>query len=395
MGKTITKAIKPGTITLEKSLAKAIKLIKTCPYKGTHIKVELEGHLVRDFPNGNFGNNSYCATFIKDHVSQEALDALVFCKFYFDGSVDSEFTFTLPIDKVTLVVEFIKAFKELALAVGNGLNTTGAGMHIAILSNTAGKYPLTRRSITSPYQENFVHTMNRLLPALYFLGSANAISRNLRFRHPQVDLHSKHNAITGHKGVFEYRVFETCYDKPEAFLDFVCVIAKTLQFYSGKLVEFPFFGTIGELAMPDNAYHLGRFYFTLDHIKALDLGLAILKPDHKTIEQLKKERNFGVNLQEMTVKEQAEMNRWKAEHVAQKEVFEKKKQEIGDAICKRIAEEESLGYVSFNLEERQIAIDTLIESQTQAQGVSITEDEFIKQKKTLKQAGLGYALVTV
>lgn len=288
------KSIKPVLLSLEDSVKKAITTIKECPYQGKYIKVELEGHINR---NRRIWSNEKCEDFMKENVSPEARRALVFGRFYVDGSVDSEYTFTVPIDGVYYVLEYIEAFKKLSeIASDNSVNkldVRGAGMHIAILNDPDGVYPGGNR-LNAYCADSFRYSMNKLLPALYFLGTGNAKSRPLGYRVPKVDLRDKYSAITGHTNVFEYRVFDTCYDNPKTFLDFFCVIAKTMQFYSRDKIVLPFFDTIGKLQIPDNGYHLSRFYFTANHIKALDLGLAILKPDHKTISQLKKERNFTI-----------------------------------------------------------------------------------------------------
>lgn len=288
--KKIAKPIVPDRpLTLEESVAKSITTIKNNDYKGTFIKVELEANMSRRW------DDSQCKEWIERNVSQEARDALIFSMFYNDGSVDSEYTFTVPIDKPYVVCEFIEKFKEMqGEGAGSLFDTTGAGMHIAILNSRDGNYP-RGNSLNNTCQGNFAASVQSLLPALYFLGSSNATSRSLSFRVPSVCAGHKYNAINSVPGVFEYRLFDTCYDKPKTFLDYFCVIAKTMQFYKKEQVKMPFFGTIGELSLPDAGYHLSRFYTTTKHLEALDLGLAIIKPDHKTISQLKKERNFTID----------------------------------------------------------------------------------------------------
>lgn len=322
--------IKGSILSLEDSVKKAIKTIKTSAYKGTFVKVELEAQINR---NRSVWDDSRCAEYILDNISQKARSCLVFGKFYVDGSVDSEYTFTVPLDNVYEVLEYIKAFKKLAQEAGTGMSVKGAGMHIAILTNPDGVYP-EDNGFDQVYAKNFAYSMTKLIPALFFLGSSNAISRGLNYRPPKIDIDDKYAAITGHAGVFEYRVFETCYNKPEAFLDFFCVIAKSLQFFSPTKVTLPFFDTIGKLLIPDNGYHLSRFYFTANHLKALDLGLAILKPDHKTIEQLKKERNFQVT-EDKIVEEDQKLERelnLEFEIVQRqfKDKLEKRKQQLSD-----------------------------------------------------------------
>lgn len=322
-----------------------IEFIKKCPYKGTHFKVELEANLNRRDGHvscltcrgrgyrlcrecsdgfidgtrklvcdtcrgwGRFGckncsqtgskktktmNDSECAAFIFAAVSKEAKDALVFSLFYPDGSVGSEFTFTLPLEKAFYAIEFINAFKALSEHIGGGLDTNGAGMHLAILNNPSGVYP-AGNNLDSKCLNNFVNAMEHFLPALYFLGSASFKSRGLGFRGPKISTgkSSAINYMAGGQGVCEYRFFETCYERPEAVLDDLCVIAKTLQFYKPVSTKLPFFGKIGKIGIRDGL-GVHRFYFTEKHLKALDEGLKYLMPDHKTVAQLKRERNFTI-----------------------------------------------------------------------------------------------------
>lgn len=239
-----------------------------------------------------------CQEFILEHVTAPARNALIYGRFYNDGSVDSEYTFTLPIDKAHLVVQFIEAFKALAQEINTDrpdftMNTSGAGMHIAILNSSDGNYP-GGNSLTGSYTNNFIRAMKPLLPALYFLASPDHKSRGLRYRGPKIEtcLQNKYTAISGSHGVFEYRIFETCYDRPLAFIDNMIVIAKTLRYYKSTPTDTSL--KIGNLGIKDGQ-GIDRFYYSVKHIEALDKGLAVLKPDYKTITQLKRERNFTLS----------------------------------------------------------------------------------------------------
>lgn len=357
------KVLQSKEVERDSAVKNAIKYIKSCAYKGTAIKVELEAELNREggssrecdncYGNGSidcgfctdgetegadgewvsctecegygtiscdfcdgigegqnswgaFENESDCRDFIISHVSPEAAKALIYSKFYNDGSVDSEFTFTLPIDKAPLTIEFIKAFKELGETIGNGIDVSGAGMHIAILNSKSGNYPGGNK-VDWDLTASFAKSMGHLMPALYFLASADHRSRDSYFREPKVD-DTKYCAVNTDSNCFEYRVFETCYDCPERILDFICVIAKTLQFYTKKKVDLDFFGKVGPLDFGGQGEGIERFYFTEKHLDALALGVKVLKPDYKTFAELKKERNFKLSksrLKKTSVKEDA------------------------------------------------------------------------------------------
>lgn len=357
------------TLDRDAAVAQAIQFIKDCPYKGTAIKIELEAELSRDdystpgscsdcdgagfgyceycndgeiyseiegyttCPNcdgdyelrcstcdgtgdgpgfnSNFSDEKDCEDFILEQVSNEAQKALIYRNFYNDGSVDSEFTFTLPLDKASYAIEFIQAFKTLADEIDNGLDTDGAGMHVAILNSKNGNYP-RGNSLHYPYVKNFADGMQHLLPALFFLGSADYRSRDIGYRMPQVS-DDKYSAINYSSDVFEYRVFETCYDRPETILDYICVIANSLQFYGPAPTVLPFFGKVGKLSFGCRGEGLERFYYSQKHLDALRLGVDVLKPAYKTYSQLKKERNFKVSVNKVK-KDQVRLHyQWREE----------------------------------------------------------------------------------
>lgn len=335
-------------IDKEEAINKAIDYIKSCPYKGTGVKIELEANLNRESSRrkckacGGTRNHSCsnckgesdgcsicggtnivaCSTcegtgtvkskvtmsipqtdkFIMNHVSPEAREALVYHQTYFDGSVDTETTFTLKLSDVRYAIEFIKAFKDLAEYLQTDLNTSGAGMHICILNSPDCNYPGGNK-LDTRRANNFKKSMTHLLPALFFLASSCHASRRLNYRIPQIALNYKYGAISGQKGCFEYRVFETCYDRPEAILDDLCVIANTLQFYHYREKSLPFFGKIGKFGFKDIGVGIERFYTTETNYAALMAGVKVLKPSYKSMYALRKERNFRITLDKIRKKE--------------------------------------------------------------------------------------------
>jgi len=256
-----------------------------------------------------------------DISSFQVIEGLKYAEFYRDGSVDSEFTFTVDFDHIDLALEFIKAFKALSVAIGGGLDTHGAGMHIAILNSPDCHYPGGNR-LKDVCTYNFVDAVSPLLPALYFLGSADFRSRGTGFRRPYISSpwHNnahKYAAINGRDGCFEFRVFETCYQRPEAVIDFLIVIAKALKYYSPKSVDTRM--KIGRIGWKDQGEGLARFYYTSDHLKALDGGLRLLKPEYKSMEQLKQERGFNFGVGDIKKVEQERREEWRKEYEGVKE----------------------------------------------------------------------------
>jgi hypothetical protein len=237
-----------------------------------------------------------CNDFLHAHVSPEAVQALTYSEFYNDGSVDSEFTFTLKLDDLGYAVEYLDAFNALADAIGGGMDTDGAGMHLSVL--TSGVYP-SRDRLDADKLENFSREVTKLLPALYFVASPDHNSRSLQYRPCRI-APDKYAAISTHDGYsLEYRIFETCYQRPTALLEDFEVIANTLKYYSNRTVS------LNEAVTVASSGYRGvaRFYDNSRRLKALNDGLPFIKPKDKTVTKLKSERGFKINAKALALKD--------------------------------------------------------------------------------------------
>lgn len=243
-----------------------------------------------------------------------------FAKFYNDGSVDSELTFTVKLDnpenvfKIPLVIE---AFVEMAAAMGSEMNVKGAGMHTAFIWHPTANYPSSHddypveqysdsRRLDSLSLKHYKKAVTQLLPALYLLGTTNEISRGLNYRLPKVVVdyraesrsgNAKYAAITYRQGAMEFRLFDTCYDNIPAFLDNVVVMCNTLKYLSPKYKSPGIAGKVaGRMAFGnDSNDKLERLYSTVHHLEALNIGLERIKPSYYTIKEIKAARSFAKN----------------------------------------------------------------------------------------------------
>lgn len=431
----------------EEALDKALSFIKNCPYKGKGIKIELEANLHRDStpqictvcsgtgevlcneclgelsecgecsqigymdcePCGGSGrtiravrrmDEQMCQDFILSNVSDNAKNSLVFSKTYYDGSVDTEFTFTLPLEKARYSIEFIKAFKKLADALGTKLEVHGAGMHIAILNSSTCKYP-GGNSLDARRTRNFKYSMNRLLPALFFLASSDHKSRRLNYRSPSITS-NKYSAISYNKKCFEYRVFETCYDRPEAIIDNICIIANTLRYYHYRKITHPFFGKIGTFSFLDMGLGIERFYKNETNFRALMAGIEVLKPSYKTIAQLRKERNFRLSLEKIKHKEKIKENLWKGEYKIKKSAAENDYEEAKKNYAKLYsAYKQNPSTIGYSEEEfkalypnKEKFIKEYLENDDSFTVLNDTEQSYIEKKKAVLEEQIS-AVITI
>lgn len=221
---------------------------------------------------------------------------LVYSRFYNDGSVDSEWTFTLSMENpesVFMLPKFLELFSDLANEIGGGIDTQGAGMHIALLNSSDCSYPYERTSVQQNRFGNYKRSMQLLIPALFFLGSPDNVSRPLHYRKPQIEM-SKYSAVN-YNGALEFRVFETCYKRPEAILDDVVVMANTLKYWRDEFKSCKIERVCRQVRFGnDKDRTLNRFFLDKDQLLVLNKGIQQLKPAYATIGEVKKQRSFNI-----------------------------------------------------------------------------------------------------
>jgi hypothetical protein len=295
---------------LEKALADLRKI------GVTGIKVELEASMRRGY--SEYGSEDDCFRFIMGRIAEytntvwqenqdyneehNPFEWMTFARFYNDGSVDSELTFTVPINDIQNVLnieQVIRAFRELGDETGH-FDVTGAGMHTAVIFSEDCSYPASS-DIHPTKLVNFKRAMTQLLPALFFLATTNEVSRALRYRKPSVSLNrhdgeGKYSAIAYRQGSFEFRVFDTCYETPESIFDNIVVIANCMSYLTMRYKS-PSLG-VGCSSIDFGTDHnnlVSRFYTSVDHLDVLNAGLKAIKPSYYTITEIKRQRKFELS----------------------------------------------------------------------------------------------------
>lgn len=248
------------------------------------MKFELEAHLFRS----SSWSETKCSNFIDKFVGPELMKKVVFRWFYNDGSVDSELTITLATEDAHLIIHWIEAFNALAKTIGRGIQTANAGFHIAVMGNSS--YPVTSHYLDPGKIANFATQVTKLMPALLFASTHNHQTRKLGYRKPVIS-NNKYSAIAIRCGVFEYRIFDTCYDKPEAVYDKIEIIAATLKFYShrknaAKLDQ--------NIPIRDGGI-ISQIFDNPEIVAALTSSLPYVRPAYKTVDQMRNERGFSLD----------------------------------------------------------------------------------------------------
>lgn len=253
---------------------------------------------------GDFYEESTCEEFMRNYVPREVRDRLVYGQFYDDGSVDSEFTFTVHIDHIKDVMNWIEAFKALAkeCGSGDGIDVRGAGMHISVIPDyMSGEYPCDDGRLNRDGVRNFTQQVTKLLPALFFLASADHRSRATNYRHVEIT-EDKYGAISTHDdSCFEFRIFETCYEQPEAFFDYIEVIANCLRYYADPTASAKTLGK--KFCFNEHGEGVSRFFETCDQLRVLNAQIKELKPRNKTYKRLKQERGVNHTIKSLTLED--------------------------------------------------------------------------------------------
>lgn len=200
-----------------------------------------DGEISHNSESGDYSDEGVCQQFILDSLSTEAKKAIVYGEFYNDGSVDSEYTFTIKTSDAIYLPEFIESFTKLAKAVDNGMDIDGAGMHIAVIpAESNGIYPV-RTTIQFDNEKigNFTNEVTKLLPALFLAATSGNFTRGLNYRIPKI-CDDKYSAIhVIRNNTLEYRLFETCYQRPDTIFDYLETIARTLEYFDDPSKKVP------------------------------------------------------------------------------------------------------------------------------------------------------------
>lgn len=154
-----------------------------------------------------------------------------YIKIYYDGSVDTEVTFTLSIENLVELPKIVSVFAETCRKFGS-CNTGNAGLHIALLPEA--RYPC-KKKLPEAKLANFCKQASKLLLGLAYLGSPNGSTRSFEYRDIEISSETKYSAIYTHKNTcIEYRLFDACFDRPAYILKYLELMSRTLHYYSDR-----------------------------------------------------------------------------------------------------------------------------------------------------------------
>jgi len=263
---------------------------------------------------GTFTDVNDCGKFMKAFVPKEVAERQIYGRFYRDGSVDSEYTMTIKIEDIEDMIHWIEAFKALARQGSSSktIDVRGAGMHISLIPTaTNGAYP-SRHRLNSAGMENFTSEMSKLLPALYFVATPNNRSRSMQYRNPRISSDNKYSAIYTHNNTcIEFRVFETCYEKPEVIFDYFQVCVNSLKFYTNPNLKVK---SLGKSFGFNDTRQVAEYFETPEQLKILNATVKHLKPVDKTYKKLKSDRGVYVTIKSLQDQQKIKMSSLRNEY---------------------------------------------------------------------------------
>lgn len=245
---------------------------------------------------GGFDSEDRCYEFIMDSLSTEARKAIIFGKFYNDGSVDSEFTFTIAVEDAKYLPEIVDSFNKLAEHIGNGMDVDGAGMHIAVLpTESNGSYPVY--NFTMPYENlsNFQEQVTKLLPALFLAATSGNFTREFYYREPKIS-DDKYSAIhIVNSSCLEFRLFETCYQRPVAIFEYLETIARCLEYYKdpSKKVK-----TIGKTFEFYDREGIKGLTYTPEQVEVIKKQIKLVIGKNTTVKSFAEKREISLSVGE-------------------------------------------------------------------------------------------------
>ena len=187
--------------------------------------------------DGYFEDNDWETPYLEDFEEEfraklNGIDKhFKYLSIYNDGSVDTEITCTLRVNYIDKLPDIVKAFKDTCLHFGE-CETNNAGIHITLLEGY--KYPRSKK-LNQAKLYNFKKQVPKLLLGLTYLASPDEQTRAFNYRELQISDKEKYSAIYTHGNtVLEYRLFDCCYQKPEAILNYLSLIVKTLRYYTAN-----------------------------------------------------------------------------------------------------------------------------------------------------------------
>ena len=133
-----------------------------------------------------------------------------------------------------------------------------------------------------------------MLPALFIAATSGNFTRALNYRNPKIE-RDKYSAIHVVSGrCLEYRLFETCYQRPEAVFEFLETISRTLEYYKdpSKKVEvqgkeFVFYDREG----------LRGFTSTPDQVRIIKKQLKMVIGKNVTLKSFAQARELDLSVQ--------------------------------------------------------------------------------------------------
>lgn len=253
----------------------------------------------------------YFVECLKATLTTEERDAITYMRGYNDGTVNTEITATYELSAAG-----ISAYLGSIQYCNNKFdNTQGGGFHLSLLHKYSnGRYPNTAYCYDDAAMGNFQQEVQKLLPAMYVLGSSNHTTRPLApFRQAKIndDKYSAIHLVTEgyHEGgvvALEFRLFDPCYKNLQIAVDYLEVIAKSMMFYVYPTLKAPQISDKALLQDGDRTIRfVSSFFDTYAGYLMVKRTIGILSPRGKDFATILRERNMSAFIKDSKAKKYA------------------------------------------------------------------------------------------
>lgn len=221
-----------GMLTCKKCDSTGHAKCEMCNGTGNIECLDCHGDWEEKQENKEAWNPNTCKEAIHNKLITENIHPeFTYSKVYRDGTVDTEWTFTIPIDNAEMLPSILKVFKEALEPCTGFWEDHNAGLHIALM--TSGN--MNDSSLDPARVETLKEYAKRLLFGMYACGTAKSYTRPWQYRKPQINERDKYSAINcKNNQLLEFRFFDPCYEAPNRILDYIRIMSAIVQFYALK-----------------------------------------------------------------------------------------------------------------------------------------------------------------
>jgi len=195
---------------------------------------------------------------------------IVYEHVYVDGSVDTEYTFTLPIEDADLIEDIARVFYDICahrLYLSNYSRTisklnketsnrlfydliTNSGVHLTLMEESDYNGYENRHTLDQAGLERVERFVRNAYMLLYYISTPFDFTRQIMYRNAFVGntIYDQHNfspsndekqsmIYTHNRSMFEFRIFDPVFQREEYVRNYILIMSKIMDIYKNNVKE--------------------------------------------------------------------------------------------------------------------------------------------------------------